>query len=128
MTIPPPLLDSGRLQTLIQDVGQDVLMALIQGFLATDYETPLKTLATQSPQQQRETLHGLKGVAANMGAVALVDACCQLSQRARITPEDQAYILRILGDTRGVMGGDQRAADASSLRLNPTWVPKRLHT
>ena len=103
MTIPPPLLDSARLQTLIQDVGHDVLMALIQGFLATDYETPLKTLATQSPQQQRETLHGLKGVAANMGAVALVDACCQLSQRAQMTPEDQAYILRILGDTRGVM-------------------------
>ncbi len=103
MTIPPALLDSGRLQTLIQDVGQDVLMDLIQGFLATDYETPLKTLTTQSPQQQRETLHGLKGVAANMGAVALVDACCQLSQRAQMTPEDQAYILRILGDTRGVM-------------------------
>lgn len=101
MTIPPPLLDSARLQTLIQDVGQDVLMALIQEFLATDYETPLKTLATQSPQQQRETLHGLKGVAANMGAMALVDACCQLSQRPHITPDDQAYILRVLGDTRG---------------------------
>jgi len=107
MTIPPPLLDSGRLQTLIQDVGQDVLMALIQEFLATDYETPLKTLATQSPQQQRETLHGLKGVAANMGAVALVNACCQLSQRPHITPDDQAYILRVLGDTRGGIKGQQ---------------------
>ena len=105
MTIPPPLLDSGRLQTLIQDVGQDVLMALIQGFLATDYETPLKTLATQSPQQQRDTLHGLKGVAANMGAVALVDACCQLSQRAPVTLRDQNHLLTLLRQTRQAMGG-----------------------
>jgi HPt (histidine-containing phosphotransfer) domain-containing protein len=102
MTTPsPPLVDAARWETLIQDVGQDVLLALIQEFLATDYETPLKTLATQSPKQQRETLHALKGVAANMGAAALVAMCHRLGHQPKITPDDQRHILRVLGDTRG---------------------------
>ncbi len=107
-----PLLDKDRLQRLRHDVGPEVLRDLMEDFLAIDYETPLKTLAYQSPQQQKETLHGLKGVAANMGAIALLKACCQLGQHpGPMTCKDQDHLLTVLQQTRQAMRGTESFFD-----------------
>lgn len=100
-----PLLDGTRFDALLQDIGPEMLRALVNDFLAADYETPLRALATQSPKAQQDTLHAIKGVAANMGATALWDLARQLSHHTPITPEHQNHIITVLRETRGVMGG-----------------------
>jgi hypothetical protein len=98
-----PLLDPVRLDELIHDVGLEVLMILMEDFLATDYETPLHTLSVQRAEARRDCLHGLKGVAANMGALSLFLLSRDLMKQTCLTEKDQDHIIAVLLETRQAM-------------------------
>jgi hypothetical protein len=100
-----PLLDPIRLEELIHDVGLEVLIILMDDFLASDYETPLHSLTTQGAEARRDCLHGLKGVASNIGALSLFLLSRDLMKQTCLTEKDQDHIIALLRETRQAMEG-----------------------
>ncbi|MGZ4449511.1 MAG: PAS domain S-box protein [Nocardioides sp.] len=113
---PASVLDQERVDSLRRlgpDDGVGLLRAVVPAFLASsadDLEAVRSSALAQDPVAVREHAHRLKGAAANLGAVHVVEACQEVERLARETgrvPDEQA--LARLDEALAAAGAELRA-------------------
>ena len=96
-------LDQNRIDELCQDLGEEIMMDLMQDFLDHDYESPLNNIRELEHNKRRDILHALKGISCNIGALTLFLLSRDLMKQTDLTITDELHIIEILRETRNDM-------------------------